>query len=382
MLEPIQEVFPTLYKRDSKGKVRVWCMELNGDRHRTIAGLQDGKLVTSEWTECSPMNIGKRNERSAEEQALSEIEATYKKKLSVDYHNNIEDIDTPKIFKPMLATKWEDRKAKMDWGSGPVSMQAKFDGIRCIATSKGLFSRTGKPILSGAHIIRELEPFFEQHPNHVLDGELYNHLLKDDFNKISSIVRKTKPTDADVAEAAEVMEYHVYDVASGIDAPYTERHTFLTTTFKDMVVTDQTSMICIVTSSIITSEQECDDMHSMLIKEGYEGSIIRLDEPYAIGKRSNGLMKRKDFIDEEFIILEYVEADGNWAGLPKVLKIQLPNGIVGEATMKGSREYLQEVKDNWADYVGKEATITHFGFTPAGKLRHGNVKTIHLEPRI
>ena len=34
------------------------------------------------------------------------------------------------------------------------------------------------------HIEMALKPFFEQQPNVVLDGELYNHKLKNDFEKL------------------------------------------------------------------------------------------------------------------------------------------------------------------------------------------------------
>ena len=43
------------------------------------------------------------------------------------------------------------------------------------------------------HILDELQPFFNKYPDVVLDGELYNHDLKDNFEKIISLVRKQKP---------------------------------------------------------------------------------------------------------------------------------------------------------------------------------------------
>ena len=77
----------------------------------------------------------------------------------------------------------------------PVFSQPKLDGIRCIAMREGLFTRTGKPIVAVPHIHEELEPFFEKYPNAVLDGELYNHAYKDDFNKIIHLVRKQNLTE-------------------------------------------------------------------------------------------------------------------------------------------------------------------------------------------
>ena len=94
----------------------------------------------------------------------------------------------------MLAQKFEDR---VDGLSFPLYTQPKLDGVRCIVYMQDgelvAKSRQGKPIDTVVHILEELKPFFEQSPNAVLDGELYNHDYKNDFNKIISLVRKMKP---------------------------------------------------------------------------------------------------------------------------------------------------------------------------------------------
>jgi DNA ligase-1 len=51
-------------------------------------------------------------------------------------------------------------------------------------------------------------------PNAVLDGELYNHDLRDDFEQIISLVRKQKPTDEDRLNAHKLIQYHVYDMVA------------------------------------------------------------------------------------------------------------------------------------------------------------------------
>ena len=55
------------------------------------------------------------------------------------------------------------------------------------------YSRNDKEWKNINHILEELKPFFQKYPNVVLDGELYNHDFKDDFESIISMVRKTKP---------------------------------------------------------------------------------------------------------------------------------------------------------------------------------------------
>ena len=380
MLAELNEMFPTLYKRDSTGKVRVWCMELKGDSHRTIAGVKDGQLVTSNWTLCKPKNVGRSSETSAEEQALAEIEAQYKKKLSVDYFESENDIDQFKTFKPMLAVDWEKRKVKLNWDKlVDVMIQPKLDGVRCIATRFGLFSRNGKPIVAVPHIAKALEEFFKKYPNHVLDGELYNHILKNDFNKIISLVRKTKPKANDIEETSELVEYHIYDVADGESGDFKSRNEFLTSVFIDSgIALSRSSPLEIVSTELIEDIDSCNHMHGEYLEEGYEGSIIRLNSTYAKGKRSNNLIKRKDFDEDEGKIVGYVLGNGNFEGLPKVILVEMKSGLIAKATMTGSREFLKEFLNDFdTRHNGSEATVQYFGFTSDGELRFPTVKTIH-----
>ena len=120
--------------------------------------------------------------------------------------------------KAMLAHKYNPDKADY-----PAFIQPKLDGVRCLFDASGAFSRAGNQFMNVDHIEQALKPFFAKNPTAVLDGELYNHGLKDDFEKIISLVRKKKPTDNDKAEAAELVQYHVYDIASMTFATYSTR---------------------------------------------------------------------------------------------------------------------------------------------------------------
>ena len=115
--------------------------------------------------------------------------------------------------KPMLAHKFDDKR--VDW-SQPVYIQPKLDGVRCVITKDGAFSRTGKQFKNINHIELSLIKFFDQHPDVILDGELYNHDLKDDFEKIISLVRKQKPTIDDRVDAKNLTQFHCYDYFDGV----------------------------------------------------------------------------------------------------------------------------------------------------------------------
>ena len=71
------------------------------------------------------------------------------------------------MIKPMLAYKVG--KKEIDWNAKNF-IQPKLDGVRCIFTKDGAYSRTGKQFKNVAHIEEDLEDFFNDNPNSILDG--------------------------------------------------------------------------------------------------------------------------------------------------------------------------------------------------------------------
>ena len=104
--------------------------------------------------------------------------------------------------KPMLAYPVSDKPINYD---GKVFMQPKLDGVRCLIqydkkTGVTAWSRTGKQWQNIHHITSSLEQWFQSNQTTVLDGELYNHDLRDDFETIISLVRRQTPDDIDMLE--------------------------------------------------------------------------------------------------------------------------------------------------------------------------------------
>lgn len=361
---------PTLYKMDSRGNTRIWRMEQDGPRFRTISGLKDGKQVTTDWTVAERKNVGKTNATTAEEQAGLEIEAQYRLKLRKDYHKSVEDIVTQKFFKPMLAKDYTKHKDRIDWATN-VYAQPKLDGIRCIATKDGLWSRTGKPIEAVPHLNNALAPLFAADPALVLDGELYNHELRDNFNEIVSIVRKHKPDHNELARA-ELIEYHIYDAPS-VDDSFGVRLKAITK-LKDV------DGVVVVRTEKVSSEADADELYGQQVEQGYEGGIIRLDGPYE-QKRSSLLLKRKDFEDAEFEIVRVEEGLGNWSGAAKRIIFRLEDGRECGAGLRGTKEYAQDVLENANKYIGKQVTVQFFTRTPDGMPRFPIAKHLHIDKR-
>ena len=271
--------------------------------------------------------------------------------------------------KPMLAHKFDE--SRVDW-SKPVYIQAKLDGVRCLFTKDGAYSRTGKQFKNLAHIELALIPFFKQQPDVVLDGELYNHKLKRDFEKIISLVRKQKPTADDRRDAQHLVQFHVYDYFDGViyDSYKTRMQQLVNSDIYD-------AQIKYVPAQLVDSYNYARDLHATYLSEGYEGSIIRLDGLYKHG-RSYDLMKFKDFSDAEATIVGYELGKGKRTGtLGKFLMLDDEGVQFGCPPGKGySYKDLANMLLNINDYIGQRATFTYFQRTQAGSYRHPLFKCI------
>ena len=371
---------PTLYKKTTIGKTQTWEIEVSGNKFRTISGQADGKKITNNWTVCQGKNVGKKNATTGEQQALKEAEAKHKKKLEAGYHLNLKNISKKRFYEPMLAQDFKNKNRQsevmadlqqVDGGTvGTVFSQPKLDGIRCIAMREGLFTRTGKEITAVPHISEALEPFFEKFPNAVLDGELYNHAYKDDFNKIIHLVRKQNLTDEHLAESKEMIQYHIYD-APVIGKKYTEKDSFSDRFLISLVLNlglDKEDCLVIVPTVEIHGREQLDRCYEDYIEAGYEGQMVRLDGPYE-NKRSPKLLKRKEFVDEEYKILGYEEGEGNRAGTIKHFKFKNKDGKEFNSNVKGSFSYLTKLLEIADTLIGKDATIKYFNLTPDGVPR-------------
>ena len=267
------------------------------------------------------------------------------------------------MMKPMLAHKYDEKR--IDW-SEPVYIQPKLDGVRCLFTKDGAYSRTGKEFMNVSHLRTTLLPFFNQHPDVVLDGELYNHELKDDFEKIISLVRKQKPTADDRLEAQQLVQFHVYDYFDGV------MYDSYKTRMQQLACSDiYNRHVKHVPTLLVDTYSYARQLHEEFLEDGYEGSIIRLNGLYKHG-RSYDLMKFKDFSDAEATIVGYELGKGKRTGtLGKFLMMDDEGVQFGCPPGKGySYKDLSNMLLNINDYIGQRATFTYFQRTQAGSYRH------------
>ena len=283
-------------------------------------------------------------------------------------------------YKPMLAYPVSDKP--IDY-SEPVFIQPKLDGVRCVIQAELIkiihedyvvlvtaYSRTGKEWKNIEHILAQLKPIFQKFPNVVLDGELYNHDLRDNFEKIISLVRKTKPTDTDRLEASELTQFHCYDIIDE-KLPFDQRIEFVNESL--MLLGDSIHVV----DTVQTDEESAHFIHTQNKHFGYEGSIVRTNGTYQC-KRSHNLRKFKDFQDAEAYIVGYEEGKGKREGtLGKFIMQDEDGNKFGCPPGKGyNYKDMKEMLNNIHEYMGQTATFTYFERTKAGSYRHPHYKCI------
>jgi DNA ligase 1 len=280
--------------------------------------------------------------------------------------------------KPMLAYPAGD--TPIDY-SKPIFIQPKLDGVRCVIQRKSDFpgqeylasfsvkaySRTGKEWKNIDHILAELRPFFFKYPNIILDGELYNHDLKDNFEKIISLVRKTKPTEEDRLESSQMVQFHCYDIVDETKT-YSERKKFI----EDRVPNNY----CIKhVETSICAKEDVFFANKIFLNQGYEGSILRTDSKYEC-KRSRNLIKLKDFQDTEATIIDWVEGKGKRTGTIGKFIGRDSEGIEFGMPVMDNFKKLQNNFEDMKTWVGKTATFTYFERTKAKSYRHPLFKAL------
>jgi ATP-dependent DNA ligase len=233
-----------------------------------------------------------------------EIEESKPKMDNLNF--NLED----KHILPMLAHKYQEKKSKIQF---PMAVSPKIDGIRCISRKYNdeivLSSRVGNDFVFMDKIRNHLSTFLSR--DLIMDGELYIH--DKTFNEITSIVKQKKQPHKDV----ECMNYYIFDIIN-TTAIYTKRMIELkkiSRQYKNTYPNPKDQVIKFVFYETVNNHSDVDDYYTKIMSENYEGIMIRkLDSLYSINKRSNDLLKYKEFSDKEFKIVNFKQGMGNDKG--------------------------------------------------------------------
>jgi|TARA_R100001198_G_scaffold96214_1_gene85016 ATP-dependent DNA ligase len=273
-------------------------------------------------------------------------------------------------FKVMLA---KPVASEINWPNTHF-VQPKLDGVRCYINQHGAFSRNHKPFHNAKHILTELKPFFTANPHITLDGELYNHMYRDNFNKIISLVRKQKPTQADKFESASYLQFHCYDLfdSKQPSLPFIDR-TLQITNYQSLY---KWRSIQEVDTKAVFSDKDVQKFHKQNKQNKYEGSMLRNNNPYD-QRRSNNLQKVKDWSDTEITITGFVEGKGKFkSGLGKFLGVDSDNRVVEVPWPTLTIPQRQLIWSARESYIGSPLTFEYFERTPSGAYRFPRAKAM------
>lgn len=359
----------TLYKRNVNGSINEWTIYFDDEGYWTIFGMVGGALTTSDKVFTEAKNIGKKNETTAKEQAEKEAIAVWKKKIkSENFIEDINKVDDILFNPPMLAKEYD-----CNFNDKIKFCQPKLDGIRCnISIEDGevkAISRKNNPFYTVEHIKETLKEILLEFPTIHFDGELYNHEFHDDFNKVVSLVKKEKLNEEDKEEVVKYVRYNVYDLWDDLNPNMTfeERNELINNLLYGIPFVD------IVETYVINNEDDIEKYFNYFVSNGYEGEILRTNDPYE-HKRSKNLLKYKKFNENEFQILDILE--GKNKDVAEYAWIKLDENNTCKATLSYSDEECRYMINNKQEFIGKMATVKYFGYTKDGKLRFPVLKTI------
>ena len=376
---------PKLFKLTSTEKIQVWEISTEGNKLIVIQGQLEGKKQRYEEVIKTGKNIGRSNETTSSQQAEANAKAKWEKKHNKDYHLSIEDCKKKKKiankggYLPMLAqsyNKHADRHLKYS-----CYVQPKLDGLRCIATKTKnkvkLWFRSGKEITTMSHIAKDLHKIMKE--GDIFDGELYAH--KEDFNTFTGAIRANKNLNSEITEK---IKYHIYDYPriEGL----IEKNGFKERLAVYSSLNVNNKYLQTVETVLVENFEQAMELYKRFIEEGYEGIMFRnIDMPYE-QKRSYNLLKYKEFIDDEFIIIEIEEGKGILAGhvgafICRIEPNRVLNDIGGKevtfgtkeglirAKMKGKTEHLKYLYEHKKECIGKPLTIKYQNLSKDGVPR-------------
>lgn len=343
-----KKVFPKLYALASNGKQKEWQVSVHEQEEdglcliRRVHGFTDNKMQTIEKAVTSGKNIGRSNETTIFEQAVSDAQSLWNKKKDSAYTETAPKKKDP-VPLPMLALPFKKRKHDIEY---PCYVQPKLNGCRVFArkidkSTIEYTSRNGKKYETLGHLTPKLLSVMEA--GDILDGEVYVHGMH--FQQIIRLLKKLRPESKD-------LQYHVYDKAE-MKTPYHDRLVWLENKFGwegEIVVVHTHMAIC---------EEDVYKYHSDFVKDGYEGVIVRNKKgKYKFRHRSKDLQKYKEFKDEEFKIVGCKEGTGIHEGCA-VLECCLENGCTFFVYPKGTLEHRKKLLKDMDKIIGKDLTVRY-----------------------
>lgn len=375
-----------LLGKASTGKFRWWQIEWDENTYKEDIGYElirtygqvHGKITTAPSIYV-PHGKAKR---TTKEQALLQFNSEVKKQLDKGYKevpkhpNEYSESELQEIYgdvkvregatvKPMLAKQEKDIKNRKIFDN-KWYISRKVNGVRCLIYFDGKNIRTASRGATNydiaiIHIIQHpiLEEFFKNHPDAILDGEVFK---KDwSLNKISGICRSQKTVND-----GKDLQFYWYDIVD-LEQSFSERWKIMQEWSKELQLSDfdpykyfsdSDLHIQFLPQELISGFENMKKLHDEWVKEGWEGAVIRNpDSVYKPGSRGNDWIKIKVYQDAEYPIVGLSEGlrDEDMCFI-----LETPNGQRFNCKPIGDREQKQWYRDHIDELVGKNLTIKYF----------------------
>jgi DNA ligase-1 len=275
--------------------------------------------------------------------------------------------DCVPTFDVALAKVYQDHEKKVDFKKDGWYASRKLDGLRLIAvvdkkSDTRFFSRKGKEFLTLSKIAEEIKK--SGLVDMVLDGELCM-VDSQGMESFKGIIKEAKTKDHTIERPL----YNVFDILSPDEffsksskRVFSMRYSALTAVFSNHRFNTLTKVI----QTKITDPIHFEKIREEGRKHGWEGIVIRKDTGYE-GKRSDNLLKVKDFQDGEFKVTKVETGPFRVIENGKEVEIQTLTAVVidykGYAVNVGSGFSLDERREFYKDpslIVGKVINVRYF----------------------
>ncbi|MBI96602.1 hypothetical protein CL656_05600 [bacterium] len=379
--------YETLYKLKENGKIYLWSIEfieIDNKFYTSVKhGQKDGKMI-EHIKEIIP-----KAKRTPEEQFDIIASRKWNDKVDKEGYSTNEDIDSDDddneiMIRPMLAQTFDKNKyegnKKCKKITFPCWGQPKFDGIRCLMYEKNgnaiMESRKGTQFYNFDDLREEFLSTIANEKNCIFDGELYTNNMS--FEKLNGLVRLKKPKENQIDNINQI-EYYIYDIIikDNLDASYDERKKVIDKIYKKYE--EHFNLIKFCPSIILKNINGIDKLHEFFVNDGFEGLILRNKKgKYEINKRSYDLQKYKQFMDEEFLIIDYTEGKGDEKGLI-IFTCMTEKQKEFNVRPAGTREYRRELFENGDDCIGRNLTVMFQEYSSDGVPRFPVGKDIRYD---
>lgn len=184
----------------------------------------------------------------------------------------------------------------------------KLDGVRAYWDGKALYFRSGNPVPAPAWFTRDF-------PAQPLDGELW--LGRGSFERLSGIVRKTEPVDAEWRQVG----YMLFELP-GSAGTFGERKDRL----RQLTEAAGVPWLRAVEQFRVADRQALTAKLNEVVAGGGEGLMLhRAEAPYRSG-RGDDLLKLKPYLDREAKVIAHLPGAGRHAGRMGALLVEDADG--------------------------------------------------------